>query len=225
LAGLAIFALAFDGARSQFADRMAVAEEGLVTRQRSTARLRTTRATRILTTDPNFGWLMRREPSALAGKPLAVFVPIDERSAFRSRVALLPVNGRIDGWRVQLTTPGGIVRVIAQVLASEDPNAAEATLDWVLVADAGGAAASEGPGDVAADGPDMTLSEVAGLLGHELNQPLATIVTYARGAMLRSQSGTLTPEELEQVLTIIVAEAMRVADRLRKLATRDERSA
>lgn len=159
---------------------------------------------------------MQRDPNALTGKPLAVFVPIEERSNFRARLAMLGPSGSIDDWRLRLTAPGGEVRVTAHVLASDHADDDAAELDWMLV--------SEGDPVGSAVADDVTLSDIAGKLGHELNQPLAAIVSYARGAILRSRAGTLAPEDLEQVLSIIVAEAMRVADRLRRLATQDERS-
>lgn len=52
-------------------------------------------------------------------------------------------------------------------------------------------------------------------LAHDLQQPLAVIVNYARGAILRARSGSLSPAELEKVLAAIEGEAFRVGDMLR----------
>ncbi len=67
------------------------------------------------------------------------------------------------------------------------------------------------------------LADVLARLGHDLNQPLSAIVTYARGALLRSRAGTLGPGDLEQILSIIVMQALRVADHVRMIGTQAEK--
>lgn len=206
---------------------MGAAEEKEHAAKRIVGHLRTNRASRVLDADASASSLLRRATTALVGKPLAVFVPIAERSAFRSRLALVPMGGCIENWPIGIMTVEGgeTVRVIAQVeavpaTADAPPMVGDVVLRWRLSAEAAAAAAANR--DAAAAG--MSMSDLVAQLGHELNQPLSAIVSYARGALLRSQAGTLGSQDLQEVLTIIIAETMRVADRIRLVGTRAERS-
>lgn len=57
-------------------------------------------------------------------------------------------------------------------------------------------------------------------LAHELNQPLAAIVTYARGAQMRLRSGALSEVDLRAALDVLVAEALRATEIVRELDRR-----
>lgn len=183
-----------------------------------TARLRTTRASRILHADASAGRLLRRDATALVDKPLVVFVPLSQRPAFRTRLALLPVGGCVEDWALDFATPTGTdVPVVAAVEASADMSSGgEDELHWTVI---GAAPADEGtpdaPSEARLDAAESVARECAHLL-HELKQPLAAIISYARGAIMRSRNRSLTPADLEGVLEIIVAEALRVAERLRR---------
>jgi len=104
---------------------------------------------------------------------------------------------------------GDQVRATAHVSATGP--GADAELIWRLTADDGRERAAPRAPEAAAT------ADIVGRLGHELAQPLAAITSYARGALLRSQAGTLSRGDLEQILSIIVAQAFRAADRLREL--------
>jgi signal transduction histidine kinase len=98
--------------------------------------------------------------------------------------------------------------VIAVVEAGDGQNGDEDELRWSLVlSDVADLPAAD---DDEPQGPDRELT----LLRHELKQPLAAIVSYARGVMLRARSGTLSATDLERVLEIIVTEALRAAAKL-----------
>jgi signal transduction histidine kinase len=47
------------------------------------------------------------------------------------------------------------------------------------------------------------------MLAHELGQPLAAIVAYARGCLMRTKADSLTRPELEDALERIVNAALR----------------
>lgn len=184
-----------------------------------TARVRTTRASRILYADAAAARLLRRDAEMLRDQPLVVFVPMGARPAFCARLALLPVGGCIENWALDFAAPTGTeIPVMAAVEARADrSNGGEEELHWSLIAprpaETDDATDDEANGERGDVGREIA-RECAHLL-HELRQPLAVIISYARGAIMRSRKRSLTPAELEGVLEIIVAEAMRVADRLR----------
>ena len=62
-----------------------------------------------------------------------------------------------------------------------------------------------------------TLGEMAAGLAHELNQPLAAIVNYARGCMRRLRSGGANPNDLAPAIDQISAEALRASEYIRHL--------
>ncbi len=67
------------------------------------------------------------------------------------------------------------------------------------------------------------LGELSATLGHELNQPLATIANYAGSVQRRAARGSLSPEALDQALADITGQAERAAQVLqgiRELARR-----
>jgi signal transduction histidine kinase len=177
--------------------------------------LRTTRATRILSADAGAARLFQRDVSVLTEKPLVVFVQLSERPLFRSRLALLPLGGHIHDWRLELVTPGGIAIPVAAEVTSHPSvgSNGDDELQWTIMS--ARAATAAGPvGDFGSDDRLAALELAVGQLGHDIKQPLAAIVSYARGAILRARTGTLTASDLEGVLEIIVAEALRAADRL-----------
>ena len=65
------------------------------------------------------------------------------------------------------------------------------------------------------------LGELSGNLAHEINQPLTSMGTYARGLLRRQASGTLTAEALSEACTEIANESERaggIVQRIRHFA-------
>lgn len=62
-----------------------------------------------------------------------------------------------------------------------------------------------------------TLGGMAAGLAHELNQPLAAVVSYARGCARRLEAGDLTKAALLEVLEEISAQALRAGEVLRRI--------
>ncbi|OHB80444.1 MAG: hypothetical protein A2W31_01200 [Planctomycetes bacterium RBG_16_64_10] len=62
-----------------------------------------------------------------------------------------------------------------------------------------------------------TLGEMATGLAHEVNQPLAAIAAYARGASVRIKGGKANWDELAEVLDRIAEDAHRAAEVVRRL--------
>jgi signal transduction histidine kinase len=62
-----------------------------------------------------------------------------------------------------------------------------------------------------------TLGGMAAGLAHELNQPLAAVVSYARGCARRLQAGDLDKAALLEVLEEISAQALRAGEVLRRI--------
>ncbi|MCW5890321.1 MAG: hypothetical protein KIT14_07185 [bacterium] len=61
------------------------------------------------------------------------------------------------------------------------------------------------------------LGEMAAGLAHEINQPLAAIVSYATGCMVRLESGAAGAETLAPIVREICDEAMRAGEVLRRI--------
>lgn len=62
-----------------------------------------------------------------------------------------------------------------------------------------------------------TMGEMASGLAHELNQPLAAVVNYAKGAVRRLRQGAVDPGELLAVLEQAAAQAERAAAIVRRV--------
>jgi C4-dicarboxylate-specific signal transduction histidine kinase len=62
-----------------------------------------------------------------------------------------------------------------------------------------------------------TLGEMAAGLAHELNQPLAAIVSWATGCLVRIEAGTADIDTLAHVVSEISDEALRAAEVLRRI--------
>jgi C4-dicarboxylate-specific signal transduction histidine kinase len=62
-----------------------------------------------------------------------------------------------------------------------------------------------------------TLGGVAAGLAHEINQPLAAIVSYARGCARRLRTGDARPEALLEIIESVGAQALRAAAVLRRI--------
>jgi two-component system, LuxR family, sensor kinase FixL len=62
-----------------------------------------------------------------------------------------------------------------------------------------------------------TMGEMAAELAHELNQPLAAIVSFAKGLALRLGSGATPPAQLIEATDRIAAEALRAGEVMRRL--------
>jgi len=54
-------------------------------------------------------------------------------------------------------------------------------------------------------------------LAHQLSQPLAAIISYARGCQLRARTSTLEPLDLDRALEAIAAEALRAGELLKRI--------
>lgn len=64
----------------------------------------------------------------------------------------------------------------------------------------------------------MTMGEMASGLAHEINQPLATTLNYANGALRRLQQGKVPdPQRLESLLKAIVKQSQRAAEIVKRL--------
>jgi signal transduction histidine kinase len=62
-----------------------------------------------------------------------------------------------------------------------------------------------------------TLGEMAAGLAHELNQPLAAIVSWATGCLVRIEAGTADVDTLARVVSEISDEALRAGEVLRRI--------
>jgi PAS domain S-box-containing protein len=62
-----------------------------------------------------------------------------------------------------------------------------------------------------------TMGEMAAGLAHEINQPLAAIVNYARGCAIRLQAGGVDGNEIAEAVDRIGDEALRAGDIIRRL--------
>jgi C4-dicarboxylate-specific signal transduction histidine kinase len=63
----------------------------------------------------------------------------------------------------------------------------------------------------------ITLGEMASMLAHELNQPIAAIANYCRGALLRWRQGRLDPEVVGEVLQKAAEQAERAGTIVRRI--------
>ncbi len=61
------------------------------------------------------------------------------------------------------------------------------------------------------------MQELAAGLAHDLNQPLAAITNYAKGTMLRMQSGNVDPGEIGEGLERIATQALRAGEIVRRM--------
>lgn len=62
-----------------------------------------------------------------------------------------------------------------------------------------------------------TIGELSAGLAHEINQPLAAIVSYAKGCARRLQAGSASSEDLLRVVEEIASQAVRADEVLRRL--------
>ncbi len=62
-----------------------------------------------------------------------------------------------------------------------------------------------------------TMGEMATGMAHELNQPLAAIVNYAKGASRRLQNGVMDPEPLVEAMRQVSSQAQRAGEIIRRL--------
>ncbi len=60
-------------------------------------------------------------------------------------------------------------------------------------------------------------AELAAGLAHELNQPLAAITNYAKGTILRMQSGNVDPGQITEGLERIATQALRAGEIIRRM--------
>ena len=62
-----------------------------------------------------------------------------------------------------------------------------------------------------------TMGQMATGFAHELNQPLAAIVNYAQGCLRRHRSGAISGDDFVRVTELIVAQAHRAGDIIRRI--------
>lgn len=62
-----------------------------------------------------------------------------------------------------------------------------------------------------------TMGQMATGFAHELNQPLAAIVNYAQGCLRRHRSGAIAADDFVRVTELIVAQAHRAGDIIRRI--------
>jgi signal transduction histidine kinase len=181
----------------------------------------TTRSTRILSADVAAAALLQRPVAILEQKPLAALVDIEERRTFRARLLELEADGSIDEWQLCLRGPAGTpIDVVATVRGDTDGD-----VDFDVHADAGLLRWKLVPNPVRGSerDDDALQSEVWNMarelrqLAHELNQPLAAIVTYARGTQMRLESGALSDADLRAALDVLVTQALRATEIVRAL--------
>lgn len=172
----------------------------------------TTWTTKIVEADGDFGRILGIDVAQLIGKPFAVFIDLAERNDFRSRLGSIPEDGGYDEWRLRLRHVDSSCRpVIANVKRAAGGNG-RPNLRWSLRAEGAGSAPQDGD----------QLENAIRHLAHELNQPLAAIVSYARGCILRAQSNKLNQQDLELILEQIVAEALRAGGIIRDFRERKD---
>ena len=181
----------------------------------SSAMLLTTWSTKVVEANQEaLALLGVRHGDHLIGKPLAVFVDLVDRTAFRSRLNEVPQTGGCSDWRLHLRRPDGAMRA---VLATVEPATSGASADgrcdlrWTIRIDA----------DAVPRVAQQDVDELIRTLAHDLNQPLAAIVSYARGCLMRMEKKTLTNDDLEMVLEQIVAEALRAGATIREFRRKD----
>jgi nitrogen-specific signal transduction histidine kinase len=181
------------------------------------AHLITTGSGRIVTADAAAARLLRRSIASLVQRPLAALVEM-ESSDFRSRLAVLPDAGHIEDWHVRIRMPdGNAIEVVATVDAVDDA-AGPGELRWTLVSAVSRPAGVRDGGD---PGSDVALfGRELSQLAHELNQPLAAIITFVRGAQLRLRKDELSKVDLETALETIAQEALRANAIARNLGQR-----
>jgi two-component system, LuxR family, sensor kinase FixL len=61
------------------------------------------------------------------------------------------------------------------------------------------------------------LRELSGAIGHELNQPLTSILSNAQAAERFLEAGRANPQEMREILADIVAETKRAGEAIRRL--------
>lgn len=170
----------------------------------------TTWTTKVLTANAAALALLRTREAQLVDKPLAVFVDLVDRTAFRTRLRAVVADGGCHDWHLSLRCADGTTRAVVATVerGSVDPHC---DLRWTLRLDTE-AAPSVSRNDV---------EELVRKLAHDLNQPLAAIVSYARGCQLRMKSNTLKPEDLAMVLEQIIAEALRTGAAIREFQRKE----
>lgn len=118
--------------------------------------------------------------------------------------------------RLRLRAPGGgaldAVATVEATLAAGSPESP--VCRWTSMATpCDGSPRDEN--DLMANAPTME-SELR-QLAHELNQPLAAIVMYARGIQLRLKAGALSDADLCDALDVVVKQALRATEIVRAL--------
>ncbi len=175
----------------------------------------TTPSSRILVVDSGAAKLLGRDARFLVNKPLAVLVDLSRRQEFRSRLAALSDGAVLRDCPVRVSAPDGrLLQILATVEARRGRTGAS-ELRWSIrrvPRIAVGADRADGGGD--------DLDRLLAQLAHELNQPLAAIVSFARGCVLRSRDRRLRKADLESALESIVSEAHRAAGLLRTASRR-----
>ena len=196
-------------------DRRSSSANSVIDGVEGQGRLVTTRSSRILVADSGAARLLARDTRFLVDKPLAVLVELSERQEFRSRLASLPDGEILRDWAFHVCAPDrGLLPVVAMVEARRSQTAAS-ELRWSIRRASGIAAGADRSEEVGAE-----IEQLLSQLAHEINQPLAAIISFARGCVLRSRNHRLRREDLESALESIVSEAHRAAALVRTTGRR-----
>lgn len=180
------------------------------------ARLVTTRSTHILRADLAAASLLQRSVQMMEQRPLAALVDLDGRREFGTRLPGLSEGDVIADWVLRFGAPSGrAIEVVATVRASVEAKAAEPLLyHWTLT---GRPCHGCGCDTSEAMANPPTMESELHQLAHELNQPLAAIVMYARGIQLRLKAGALSDADLRDALDVVVKQALRATEIVRAL--------
>jgi hypothetical protein len=195
---------------------VAQSQSGRRSRKRpdATARIVTTRTTRILAANGGAAALLQCDVGMLVQKPLAALVVLRDRADLRDRVVRLRPDEPIEGWHFGIRgSRGESIAVVATVCVTGGGDHDGDVLEWTLAAAPAAMPAAE-PGRIS-NPLQAKLGRELRQLAHEINQPLAAIVTYARGTQMRLQSGALSDVDLRSTLDVLVDEALRATEIVR----------
>ncbi len=143
----------------------------------------------------------------LIGTPWEQLLSIEDRGRWRTTRAA-PEEPHIEtSLSFRLRSDIGCANLVAVVLrlpGQKSPN-------WIVLTDR-----SAEPSAMAAE---MAAKRWAGIFAHELNQPLAAVLTTAQACRSLLASGTLLPEEMTQGMDGLIRRVHHAADLVRRLRT------
>lgn len=187
--------------------------------RRDVGRLVTTDATRIVSADASVAALLECDLDLLMQKPFAALVDLADRGDLRERIARLVDGEELNELRFRVHgTRGKAIDVVASVRAlGEHPRERSRVVEWTIAPDP---LMTADPCTHEFERQRLDRARELRTLAHELNQPLAAIVSYARGTQMRLQSGALSDADLRTALDVLVNEALRATEIVRALDRR-----